>query len=198
MRVPLFLTALCLASLAADGRSAAAQDWQVVSDASVVSFVSVKNGETAEAHRFRRVTGRVDERGQARIAIDLASVDTQIAIRDQRMRAFLFKVADFPEAAVRADVALDALKTLAVGERQALTLPVEVAANGSAVRYEAELTITRIAPDRISVATAVPLIVYAEDFGYGAGLRKLQDLAGLDSIQPAVPVTFDLVLALAR
>ena len=43
------------------------------------------------------------------------------------------------------------------------------------------------------MATSEPIIVNAADFELGAGIAKLQELAGLDSISTAVPVSARLV-----
>ena len=45
----------------------------------------------------------------------------------------------------------------------------------------------------LTVATSEPIIVNAADFELGAGIAKLQELAGLDSISTAVPVSARLV-----
>ena len=73
-------------------------DWQLVSEASELSFVSVKAAHLAEQHHFKTVTGTVSDDGEAHLIVDLASVHTGIDIRDQRMRDMFFKVAEFPTA----------------------------------------------------------------------------------------------------
>ncbi|MEM9010488.1 MAG: YceI family protein [Pseudomonadota bacterium] len=182
------LLATCL-TLAAGGASA----WTLDSDVSSVSFVSMKNAEVAEAHSFGSVAGSVDDSGKAVVEITLASVNTGIDIRDERMRDHLFDVASTPLAVVTADVGLDALEDLAVGARKTVELPLTVAAHGSEISYDADVHVTRISEDRVAVSSITPVIVEAFDFAYEDGVEQLREIAGLDSIQFAVPVGFDLV-----
>ncbi|MEO1001319.1 MAG: YceI family protein, partial [Pseudomonadota bacterium] len=163
--------------------------------ASSISFVSMKNAEIAEAHSFGALSGSVDAAGQAEVEIALASVATGIDIRDERMRELLFNVAATPVATVTAEVPLATLETLAIGARETMTLPVTVAANGETARYDALVHVTRIGEGRVSVSSAAPILVEAWEFGYQDGIARLQEIAGLDSIQLAVPVGFDLVFA---
>ena len=77
-----------------------AEPWVLDNEGSHLSFVTVKAGDLAEAHRFRTLTGKVSINGTAEISIDLASVDTLIPIRDERMREHLFQTVRFPQAIV--------------------------------------------------------------------------------------------------
>ncbi|MEO0680830.1 MAG: YceI family protein [Pseudomonadota bacterium] len=189
---PALALALLLAAVAAP---ALAGGWAVDSAASAFAFVSVKNGEIAEAHSFGELTGEVHEDGAAEVRLGLGSVETGIEIRNARMREMLFQVADHPLAMIHADIDLAAYDAMAVGERRMEVREIAVAANGEQAFYMAHLAITRIGEDRVAVSSALPILVEASDFGYGAGLEALRAVAGLDSISPAVPVTFDLVLA---
>ena len=168
--------------------------WTVDPDASRIAFVSTKNGETSEIHRFAEVTGEISETGAARVEIPLASVDTEIDIRDQRMREMLFEVADFPLAEIRADVDLPALEDLALNARREMPLAVTVDAHGATAEYETTVAVVRLWEDRVAVSSVEPITVEASDFGYAAGVEALREVAGLDSISTEVPVSFDLIL----
>jgi hypothetical protein len=52
--------------------------------------------------------------------------------------------------------------------------------------------VTRLGANKARLDNKAPLLLDAEDFGYGAGLAKLQELAGLDSISPVVSITMSL------
>ncbi|MGF1607238.1 MAG: YceI family protein [Rhodothalassiaceae bacterium] len=182
----LLLLPLFTLSAAADER------WDLVPERSAVSFVTLKNAEIAEASRFRDLAGYVDADGRAEIRIKLASVDTKIGIRDERMRKYLFEVDEHPVATIRAEIDAQTLADLPVGERITLTIPVRVAAHGQDAAYDTELAVTRVGEDLATVTSVEPVIVYAEDFDYAPGLGRLREIAGLDSIQFAVPISFDL------
>lgn len=187
------LLAAAVAALAAAAPAHAA-GWVVASDASSIGFVSIKNGDTAEVHEFGALTGEVMDDGAAVVAISLASVDTRVDIRNERMREVLFKVGEFPLATVRAEVDLAAFEALSVGDRAATEAELTVSANGAEAGYDAVLNVTRIGEDRVAVSAAEPIVIEAADFGYEVGLEMLREIAGLDSIAPVVPVTFDIVL----
>lgn len=171
----------------------AAADWSVVSEASSIGFVSVKDGDIAETHEFGSLSGAVGADGAAKIDIALGSVETRVDIRNERMRDVLFQVAQFPIASVAAEIDMAALETLGIGERAEIDTFVTVAANGTEADYDAFLNVTRIGDDRVSVSAREPVAIDVHDFGYEGGVAQLQEIAGLDAISPIVPVTFDIV-----
>ncbi len=81
-------TLLLLLSLTA---SQAFAGWTLDNTDSRLSFVTVKAQNVAEVHSFTQLSGEVDSTGIATVTIQLASVDTLIEIRDERMREVLFQ-----------------------------------------------------------------------------------------------------------
>ena len=167
--------------------------WQLAADQSNVGFVSVKAGNVGEAHSFKKLSGSVEPDGTVAVAIDLASVDTGIDIRNQRMRDMLFEVANFPDAKLTAKIDPNAIKALKPGERKTIAVPVTLDLHGTTNAIEAPLTVTRLAGDSVLVETAKPLIIDASAVGLEAGVGKLQEVAKLPAISTAVPVTASLV-----
>ena len=70
-------------------------DWEL-RNSSRVSYVSIKNNAIAETNVFTGVTGSVNKKGEVAISIDLSSVETQVEIRNQRMRDLFFEVPAIP------------------------------------------------------------------------------------------------------
>ena len=171
----------------------AAAQWSLSADESRIGFVSVKAGAFAESHSFTEVQGAISEDGAAEIVISLDSVETNIDIRNERMREFLFETETHPTAAVAATIDLDALSDLAPGARESVIFSGEVTLHGATAPFETTLTVTRLSDDRVLVETTDPVILYADEFDLTAGVDKLRELAGLPSITPAVPVTASLV-----
>lgn len=171
---------------------AAAGDWAIDAAASHVDYVSIKAGEVAEANRFEKLTGSVGADGAARVEIDLASVNTGVEIRDERMREIFFQVAEFPTAVITAQ--LDPAKFAALEVGQVVVQPVtaKVAVKGMEADVEAQVQIARIADNRVIAATTRPIIITTDMFGLTDELGELRALAQLPSISPAVPVTFTL------
>lgn len=188
MRILTLAAALTLTAL-----PAFAANWTLDSDASAIGFVTIKNGETAEAHRFSGLSGSVSDAGAASVSIPLASVETFIDIRNERMREMLFKVASYPAATVSADLDMTAFETLATGDRMTQEIDITIATNGTEAEYFGDVIVTRIGDNMVAVSTARPFIADARDMGYEEGVAQLREVAGLDAISPAVPVTFDLV-----
>ncbi|WP_172331572.1 YceI family protein [Mangrovicoccus sp. HB161399] len=174
----------------------AALAWDLDPAGSAVSYVSMKNGDIAEANSFSDLSGGVSDSGEVTVDINLASVETGIDIRNQRVRDLLFKVDVFPKATVTAQVDLDALAEIAPGGSARMELPLSLSVNGTGSDYDSAVLVTRAGEDRVVVASLVPLIVDAAELDFPEGLAKLRELAGLDSIQPVVPVSF--VLSFAR
>jgi len=186
------ITAACLVAL---GLAAPAGAWTLEPETSSISYVTIKNGDTAEANMLTRLGGGVAEDGRAEVEISLSSVETFIDIRNERMREILFRVADFPVATVTAALDMDDLAGLAPGGSMLATFEITLAANGSEAGYDATALVTRAGENRVIVSSMAPVIVYIDELGYDDGVERLREIAGLDSIEPTVPVNFNLAFA---
>lgn len=191
MRLPAILA--CLSLVAACSAPVASGDWQLDTERSTVSFVSIKSGEIAEAHSFSGLSGSVTTDGRAELVIDLDTVETGIDIRNERMREHLFQTDRFATARVTTTLDLAALADLGVGERRSLTLPAVLDLHGMRLDLEADVTVTDIDGRQVLVESRAPVMVHVEDFGLAGGLATLQELAGLPSITPVSPVSFSLL-----
>ena len=167
--------------------------WAIDPAASSLSYVSVKSGEIAEPNSFSALSGSVSPEGIAALSIDLSSVDTGVDIRNERMRDIFFEVADYPSATVSAQLDPAAFEGLAIGQSTQQPLSAVVNVKGVEAPVETTVQVTRIAEDRVLAASVQPVIIYADALELTGGLAQLQEIAGLPSITPAVPVTFSLV-----
>jgi len=184
------ITRAIAASLLIAASTAARADWTLDADASRLSFISTKNTSKAEVHYFREISGAVTDNGDARVEVPLDSVETAIPIRNERMREFLFETAEFPRLTVTASVDPVLLGTAGA---QSGAVPVTVSLHGQEASYEAAVVVARAKDGSLTVATSEPIVVNAADFELGAGIARLQELAGLDVISTAVPVSARLV-----
>ena len=82
------VAAMVLAAPAFAGGHAA---WKSIGDESLIAFGSVKKDVVGEVHTFGDVSGTVSEGGDVAIAIQLASVETNIDIRNERMLEHVFQ-----------------------------------------------------------------------------------------------------------
>lgn len=165
--------------------------WQLNLNNSQVSFVTIKNQHIAENQRFDRFSGQLHQ-GKVNISIDLASVNTNIGIRDERMKAHLFDIGVFPTATFTADIAEQAVNGIAVGQSQRLTVSGEIALHGAKQKVQAEVLVAKLSKTSILVTSLQPILIKAKDFTLVKGINKLQELAGLSSIGYTVPLSFVL------
>ena len=183
-------TAAAVLALSLSGPVLAA--WDLDAERSTVQFLSVKNASVAEVHHFTKVSGGIDDDGEATVTINLASVETLVPIRNERMREMLFETARFPEATLSARVP-DDLADLDAGETTRADLEVSIDLHGKAALYTAAAHVTRLADGSLQVVLAAPVLVKAADFGLEGGVEMLREVAGLQNISTAVPVDATLV-----
>jgi polyisoprenoid-binding protein YceI len=173
--------------------TSAMADWTLNNDESRLNFVSVKAGDVAEVHRFRSLSGAVDQSGNALVEIDLTTVDTMIEVRDGRMREVLFETETFPVAQLTTNIDMTSLSELEPGDIMLLPVEGKLALHGQTLDLTIELLVSRLAADRLLVSSAKPVIVNAAQVDLAAGIEQLREIAGLPSISLAVPVTFSLL-----
>lgn len=166
--------------------------WSLDNDASSLSFVTVKAEHVAEVHTFDSLSGTIGDDGSVEITIELASVNTMIQIRNERMQEMLFETALFPDATITGSINLDALAGMEAGASVARQIDFELSLHGQSVALAADVQITRTG-EGVIVSTLKPLIVMADSFSLAAGVEKLREVAGLPSISRAVPVSFTVV-----
>lgn len=163
-------------------------DWYLDNESSRLSFVTTKNTEIAEVHRFLVLHGKVDSKGAAQLEVELESVNSGIPLRDERMRNQLFEIKTFPEALINTQINLQPINDLAPGAQLELRLPMSVTLHGKTQTYSAELLATRLDDRRFQVVTLEPVVLHAEDFELVPGVTALRKAAGLASISLSVPV----------
>jgi len=166
--------------------------WSLDNDASQVSFVSVKAGDAGEVHRFNEISGELSGDGNASVTIQLASVDTLIPLRDDRMRELLFETNVFPTATLSADIDMDALNDIEPGANVDMTVTLKLDLRDQKLELPAEMIVARLGDHRLMVSSRKPVIVNAASVDLVEGIEALRAVANLPSISKAVPVSFVL------
>ena len=184
--------AILVCLIASFNASSTFAHWTLNNDYSRLSFVSVKAGNIGEVHKFGQLSGLLNEDGQLSVEIELASVDTLIPIRDERMQELLFETQLFPTATFTAALDMTQLNELPVGSSMMLDVPGELKIRETTIRVSPQVMITRFASKGVLVNTLQPVLISADAVGLTAGVEKLREIAGLPSISSAVPVTFVL------
>ena len=167
-------------------------DWRLTA-ASKVGYVSIKNNVIAEHNYFSGVTGSLNEKGQLKVSIDLSTVETQVDIRNQRMRDLFFEVMQYPEAVVTAQLDMQELAQVESGAPLELVKPFTLSLHGVESTAEAHLRIVSVG-GRAWVSTVRPILISAADFGLEGGVAALRKIAGLEAIAAVVPVSVNLKL----
>ncbi|MGJ8687010.1 MAG: YceI family protein [Spongiibacteraceae bacterium] len=161
---------------------------------SQLQFISVKKQAVAEAHYFDSFAGSLDEKtGLLQIDVTLNSVNTGIAIRDQRLQQFLFHADKFPVAQYRARIDMAALENLRLGSQRFTEVAGELVLRGLILPVKFKVLITALDGGEYSAVTVGPGLVDASKGSLLAGIEKLKELAGLASIASVVPVSFYVV-----
>lgn len=179
----LFTTLACQTALAG---------WTLDNNASTFNFLSTKKNSVTEIHTFKNLKGVISDTGDANLSIELASVETKIDIRNERMLKLLFEVARFKEATAQLSIDPEQLKALETGSQTTLQSEATVELHGSSKNMTANLLVTRLNDGSLQVQTLTPIIVNALDFGFAQGIEALREIAKLSSIDTTVPVTFNL------
>ena len=184
---------LVLAVTAGGLGSAQAQEWLLNSGASRFYMQTVKANSVFEVHQFTGLDGSISNSGDANVKIDLTSVASGVDVRDVRMRFLLFETYKFPNAEVTARLDMASLQALRTTTRISYPLKFKLALHGFSREIETPVTVTRLSDKSISVATAKPIVITADTFGFGPGIAKLSEAVNGTVIATGATFTFDLL-----
>ncbi|NRQ43002.1 YceI family protein [Rheinheimera sp. YQF-2] len=182
----LFALALALSSTVAT-----AANWTLDNSQSALNFVSVKNELIAETHSFNQLSGNWDG---SNVTVDIAvnSMDTLIPIRNERIWQYVLHAEKYAAITVSAPLQQETLAKLATGDSVVADVPLAVTIASETVTLTAKLRITKLNANTLQAVTEAPLMLNTNSFKLTAGVAKLQELAGLSSIEPLVPVSFNV------
>lgn len=166
--------------------------WKSVADQSVVAFGSIKKNTVGEVHHFTSVSGSVHDDGAVKVDIDLASLETNIDIRNERMMKHVFQNGA-ATATLAGEVDMDDVTSLAVGEVGMADFEGVLSLGGIDADVEAEMVVARLAENRVMVSTADFIMLSTADLGITAGVDKLMELAKLPGITRVTPVSIRMV-----
>jgi polyisoprenoid-binding protein YceI len=173
-------------------------DWELDNTKSAVNFVSIKNDSVGEVHSFASLVGFIGAAGNVQMTINLDSVETLVAVRNERMRELLFETVKFPSAQLTAQVAPAVLAEAVKGGIVTAELPVTLSLHGKDKTLTVSVVVVGAGDGSLRVFTARPVLINAADFGLESGVAALQQVAGLRAISSAVPVTLQLLFVQAR
>ena len=179
-------TALAIAITCGLVTTAQADNWVLNGDASHLAFGSVKNDYIAEVHSFAGLSGEASDNAVS-VKIDLASVQTNIDIRNERMGEFVFGGVLTAELSANLDLAQ--FDDLAVGESTTTEFDGTLSLLGEDVSVFTDVVLIRLGDDSVMVTTNDMVFLATDELGIDDGIDKLQELASLDGIARATPIT---------
>ncbi|MCH1610951.1 MAG: YceI family protein [Luminiphilus sp.] len=183
-----YVASLSLAVLASAAPTWA--EWQVA-DTSGIQFVSVKNNTIGEVSHFDMISGTVGDQGAVEVRVALDSVETNIGIRNDRMKKMLFEVGLYPEAVITAQLSPENMAVLGSSSGAAVPVVLQIDLHGQVVSKDAVLTISATEVG-FSATTSQPILLNAAEFDLENGVAALQSVAGLNAISRVIPVTVSL------
>ena len=169
--------------------------WSLVEDDSALTFTSTKNEVVTETHAFTGLSGRVGSDGQVSIVIDAESVETNIPIRNKRVRDLMLMTGVYPDIRLQATYDLSGYRDLAVGEAVEESLAVIVNILDVAYPVAAMGRVTRLSETSVKVESTEPVVLDVTQLGLAPGVGALREIAGLKSISTETSVTFRFVFA---
>lgn len=167
--------------------------WGLNSSASYLNFVTTKNTHNVEVHNFGTLSGDISAAGVATLTIDLNSVNTAVALRDERMRDLLFQTATYPTATVTVTVPATLISSLAVGQSTTTNISASLNLHGVTGAITTTVSVQKLSSSRVLVQSLSPILMKAGDYALTDGVEALRAAVGIASISVAVPVDFTLV-----
>jgi polyisoprenoid-binding protein YceI len=173
--------------------SVVAGGWILNTADSYLNFATTKNTSNLEVHNFTSISGDINASGVATLAIDLNTVNTGVALRDQRMRDLLFETATNPTATVTVTVPANLIANLAVGQTSQTDITASLNLHGVTANITTKVSVQKLTASRVVVQSLPPVLVKAETYGLTAGVEALRVAVNIASINASVPVDFALV-----
>ena len=184
-----YVVSLSLAALVSAAPAWA--EWQVA-DNSSIQFVSIKNNTIGEVSHFDMISGTLGDQGAVEVRVALDSVETNIGIRNDRMKKMLFEVGLYPEAVITAQLSPEAMAVLGSSSGAAVPVVLQIDLHGQVVSKDAVLTVSTTHAGGFSATTSQPILLNAAEFDLEDGVAALQSVAGLNAISRVIPVTVSL------
>ena len=167
-----------------------AAEWTLNPAQSHLSYVSIKAGHIGEVNHFTEIDGQIDSDGQVLIETSLDSVETLVPIRNERMREILFKTANYTDATLSAKIDRAQIDAMQPGDILDVVAESTLSLHGEQQPLVLKMQVAKLDADTLMVASTEPVVLDAGNFGLSEGIEKLREIAGLESISRAVPVSF--------
>lgn len=171
--------------------SFAANEYTVDSDASSISFATIKKSYVVEPATLGGITGNVDATGNFSVTVPFSSLATGVPIRDERLNNLFFEAGNFPMLKVEGTVSMADLDTSNVLLQK--PIPAKVTLFGNTQDVTLNMNIIKSGDD-IFAFTYKPVIISSSTFGIPEeNLKKVSETVENIAISDTVPVNVSLV-----
>jgi polyisoprenoid-binding protein YceI len=170
--------------------------WTLENANSSLNFISTKNNNLSELHSFDQFSGQLTSSGKLSVSVNLASVNTLIEIRNSRMQKMLFEVGNYATAELSAQLPVS-IMAATVGKQSQFDMQGQLTLHGVSLPITMQISVAKLDADTYSAHTVKPIIISADQFGLKDGVEALREIAGLNNISLAVPVTFSVLFTRA-
>ncbi len=165
--------------------------WALDADASRVAYGSIKAQVAGEVNSFSSVSGSISPEGAVSVDIALASVQTNVDIRNERMLEHVFNAG--PSATLNAQADMGIIDGMAVGDTGLIDVVGGLTLNGNTLDINTAMFVAKLTDDTVMVTTNDMIMLSTAEAGLDEGINRLMELAGLPSITRVSPVTLRLV-----
>lgn len=178
----LFYTVISAQSFAESG-------YTLDSELSNITFATIKKQFVVEPASIKASSGGLTKDGQFSIMLDLKSLSTGIAIRDQRLNELYFESMTFPEVKIAGKIDPSILSS----DPQNTTISAEVTLHGMTKKIDFPVVV--IPTDGfVMVNSASTIIVNGADFRISTdNLNKLSATVGGLALSDKIPLSFNLI-----
>jgi polyisoprenoid-binding protein YceI len=179
--------------------SSAHAAWRVDNSQSTFNFVTAKAAAPGvaaieEVQTFKQIGGTIGDDGKLEFDVELGSVETNIPLRNERLKEMLFKVSDNPKAVFTGTVDARRLKAMRVGAQESVDLTGQLTISGRSNPITTSLYVVKLASGALRVSTSLPIIVNLKDYGLQDEIEALRDVMHLNVLVSSAPVTFSVML----
>ena len=129
--------------------------WILDGDASTLRFQSVKNTTVVESSTFAGLVGLIDDAGVATIKVDLDSIQSNVDLRNVRLRFLFFKTFENPQSTIKVNLDPADYSDLGETRRKQVSLPYSLELNEITRDRSAEIAVTLLTDDLVSVSSTV-------------------------------------------
>ncbi len=168
-------------------------EWTLNQDSSQINFISVKKNTVGEVHALAGLSGGVDDNGEVSITINLNSVETQIPVRNERLKKLFFETDIYPVATAVTTLDLTEINALIPGQLMTQELTINLQLHGVQAALPVSVQVSALSDHALWVTLTEPVVLNIEDYALSDGLKTLMALAKLPSISTVVPVTAGLL-----